>query len=107
MAKKTPPVILPRKPSDDEARDRFVSGESSQEPKRTNAAAPRRSVSREPKRSGYRQLYTRADGRDVRKVSIYFTAATAKQLAVFCANEDRDMSTVVDEVVAKALSKQG
>ncbi len=109
MAKK--PLIVPRKPPQDDARDRFVLGESSPErspePKRPNAPAPKRSVSREPKDSGYRQQYTRADGREIRKVSIYFGRETAKRLAVYCANEDRDMSTVVDEVVAEYLSKKG
>jgi hypothetical protein len=37
---------------------------------------------------------------------IYLAATTAKQLAVFCAEVDRDMSNVVEEAVSKFLAAE-
>lgn len=125
MAKK--PAIVPRKPSKDIERDKFVSGsvleakrvdaeetKDVEEPKRSVAQEPKRSSAQEAKRSGARKpkgegrlVFVRADGREIKKVSVYFAKETAKRLAVYCAHAERDMSAVVNELVATHLPKLG
>jgi hypothetical protein len=91
MARK--PTIAPRKPPRVDERDKFVASDG-----RPGAQAP--------KRSGARSPILRADGRELKKMHIYLAATTAKQLAVFCAEVDRDMSNVVEEAVAKFLAAE-
>jgi hypothetical protein len=137
MAKK--PAIVPRKPSRDLERDKFVSGgvpetkrSDVQEAKRLDAQETNRLVSQETERSSAqatkppaaqetkpsraratkvegegRLVFVRADGREIKKVSIYFARDIAKRLAVYCAQVDRDMSDVVNELVAMHLPKEG
>ena len=91
MARK--PTIAPRKPPRVDERDRFVAGDG-------------RSGAQAPKRSGARAPIVRADGRELKKMHIYLAAKTAKQLAVFSAEVDRDMSDVVEEAVSKFLAAE-
>lgn len=67
---------------------------------------PRRRGAQAPKRSGVRAPIVRADGRELKKMHIYLAAKTAKQLAVFCAEVDRDMSNVIEEAVSKFLATE-
>jgi hypothetical protein len=57
-----------------------------------------------PKRSGARAPIVRADGRELRKLHVYLAVKTAKQLAIFCAEVERDMSDVVEEAVSRFLA---
>jgi len=103
MAKaKAKPVIAPRKPPSDE-RDQFVA----QAPGRSSAQAPGRSVAQAPGRSGARMPIVRADGRELRKLHVYVTTKTAKALALHCAQEDRDQSSVIEEAVTRFLESGG
>jgi hypothetical protein len=56
------------------------------------AAAPRR-----------RGVVVRKDGRELKRVCLYFPAQLAGALAVYCASNDRDASDVASEAVAKFL----
>lgn len=92
MARK--PTIAPRKPPRPDERDKFVAA----------TQAPERPVTQAPKRPGARAPIVRADGRELRKLHVYVAAKTARELAVFCAETDRDQSNVVEEAVAKYLA---
>jgi hypothetical protein len=52
-----------------------------------------------------RKTVRRADGRELRKQTIYFETALAKRLAVHCAETDEDMSTVVAASVTHWLDQ--
>lgn len=91
MARK--PTIAPRKPPRVDERDEFVTSEGRPGPQA-------------PKRPGARQPIIRADGRELRKLHIYLAAKTAKRLAVFCAEVERDMSNVVEEAVTRFLAAE-
>lgn len=90
MARK--PTIAPRKPPRSDVRDRFVTEG------RPGAQAPRHPGARAP--------IVRADGRELRKLHVYVDAATAKKLAIYCAETERDLSNVVDEAVSKYLAAE-
>ena len=91
MARK--PTIAPRKPPRSDERDKFVASDG-------------RPSSQSPKRSSVRNPIVRADGRELKKLHVYLAAKTAKQLAVFCAEVERDMSNVVEEAVSKFLAAE-
>jgi hypothetical protein len=42
----------------------------------------------------------------LRKLHVYVDAATAKKLAIYCAETERDLSNVVDEAVSKYLAAE-
>ncbi len=89
MVKK--PTIAPRKPPQSDERDKFVASEG-------------RPIAQAPKRSGARAPIVRADGRELKKLHVYMAVKTAKQLAMFCAEAERDLSNVVEEAVSKFLA---
>lgn len=45
----------------------------------------------------------RADGRELRRMTIYLPVPLAKRLAMRCAEDDRDTSDVIADAVAKLL----
>jgi hypothetical protein len=53
-----------------------------------------------PKRSA---IVERKDGRELRRMTIYLPVKLAKRLAVHCAENDQDMSSVVVEAVSHHL----
>jgi hypothetical protein len=75
---------------------------------RSDAQAPKRpkiepEVSSEPLVPSTRGVLARADGREVRRLTLYLPVELAKRLAIHCAEHDRDLSDVVSEAVAKQL----
>jgi hypothetical protein len=50
-----------------------------------------------------RGVLPRADGREVKRMTVYMPPDLAKRLAVYCAESDRDISDVVSEAVEKRL----
>lgn len=88
MASKKPPVAIrrPPKPAHAPDPDAFVSGG-----KRSSAQTSKRSTVK------------RADGRELRRMTIYLTPELAKRLAVHCAETGEDMSAFVATAVDKAL----
>jgi hypothetical protein len=52
-----------------------------------------------------RGVLPRADGREVKRMTIYMPPELAKRLAVYSAESDRDISDVVSEAVAKLLGQ--
>lgn len=97
MARKPPAVSLrkPPAPVPLAAAESFVSGRSGVQ------ASKRSSVS--PSKSAGRGIVARADGRELRRMTLYLPADLAKRLAVYCAEHDADLSEVVTEAVAKRL----
>ena len=87
MAKQKPAVKV-RKPPEASV-DSFVAG-------RPNVQAS--------KHSNARGVVARADGRELRRMTVYLPVDLAKRLAVYCAAEDRDLSEVIAEAVAARLS---
>jgi len=80
-------------------------------PKRPGAQAPivaseGRPDGQAPKRSGARVPIVRADGRELRKLHVYVGVKTAKQLAMFCAEVERNLSDVVEEAVLRFLAAE-
>lgn len=53
-----------------------------------------------PRRRG---VVVRKDGRELKRVCVYFPSQLAGSLAVYCASNDRDASDVVSEAVTKFL----
>lgn len=107
MARK--PTIAPRKPPRADERDEFVVSDGrpgNQAGRPGNQAQAGRPGNQAPKRPGARQPIIRADGRELRKLHIYLAAKTAKRLAVFCAEVERDMSNVVEEAVSRYLAAE-
>ena len=49
------------------------------------------------------QVLSRKDGRTLRRMTLYLPVDLARKLAVFCAEQDTDMSTVVTEALRKQL----
>jgi hypothetical protein len=98
MARK--PTIAPRKPPRADERDEFVVSDG----RPGNQAG--RPGNQAPRSSGARKSIIRADGRELRKLHIYLAAKTAKRLAVFCAEVERDMSAVVEEAVSRYLAAE-
>jgi hypothetical protein len=45
----------------------------------------------------------RKDGRELKRICVYFPSQLAGVLAVYCATHDRDTSDVVSEAVANLL----
>ena len=87
------PTVQVRKPP--ASVDAFVQGvqtskdSGSQTSKRSNAQASKR------------RTLERADGRQVRRLTVYLPAELASRLAVHCAKADRDLSDVVAEAVER------
>lgn len=52
-----------------------------------------------------RSIIARADGRTLRRMTVYLPTDLAKQLAVHCAEHDRDMSEVIAVSVARTLGR--
>lgn len=48
-------------------------------------------------------MQLRADGREVRRQTIYLPVAMAKQLAHYCVEQDKDISAVITEAVSLLL----
>jgi hypothetical protein len=76
-------AIAPRKPP---SADEFVSGRPSVQ------AAKRPSA-----------LLTRANGREVRKFTLYFPVDVAKKMRAHCLEAEMDLSEFVTQAVSKAL----
>ena len=53
-----------------------------------------------------RKTVHRADGRELRKQTIYFETALAKRLAVHCAETEEDLSVVVAAAVSHWLEQK-
>lgn len=96
---KAKPVIAPRKPPRPDERDSFVAAIG-------RPAGDKRPSAQAPKRPGARAPIVRADGRELRKLHVYVAATTAKALAVHCAEVERDLSSVVEEAVARYLAQR-
>lgn len=75
--------------------ERFVSG--------SRSAAPRKRATKRDEASG-RALVERADGRSLRRMTIYLPEALAKKLRTYCAVKDVDISDAVAEAVGMALA---
>lgn len=122
MGKK--PVLSPRKPPTPEEmarRARFVASGSAEESARpdtdasnatamgvqskvgSDSMASRRSSVKTSGRSKSVQL--RADGREVRRHTIYLSVPLAKALAHYCVEHDTEMSAVVAEAVSRLIEK--
>jgi hypothetical protein len=54
--------------------------------------------------SGNRKTLQRADGRQLRKLTLYMDPELAQRLAVFCAQAERDLSDVTQEAVGNFLA---
>jgi hypothetical protein len=96
---KQKPSLGFRKPPASKDADAFVFAEGSSQ-------APKRSSSRGPKSASgvaRRKTIVRGDGRELRRISIYFPLDTAKRLAAHCAVEDVEISAYVAELVRKSL----
>jgi hypothetical protein len=50
-----------------------------------------------------RGVYTRSDGRKVRRLTIYLPADLAQQLVVHCAEVNEDLSDVLTDAVKRQL----
>jgi hypothetical protein len=87
-----------RKPPASKDADVFVFAE-------VGAQAPKRSGprSRTPVGVERRKTILRGDGRELRRISIYFPVDVAKRLAAHCAVEDVEISAYVAELVRKSL----
>lgn len=88
MAKK--PSISPRKPPaavDPTVAAGFVSGGTS---KHSDTQAPGRSSS---------NVITRQDGRELKRTTVYLPPATARRLAVRCAELDMELSAAMTEAI--------
>lgn len=46
---------------------------------------------------------TRKDGRELRRLAVYLPASLARKLAIHCASEDLDTSTVIEAAVREIL----
>ena len=51
-----------------------------------------------------RAIVTRADGRTLRRVQVYFEESVAKRLRLHCAGRDIDVSTFLNDLVDRTLS---
>lgn len=54
----------------------------------------------------HKSVQLRADGREVRRHTIYLAVPLAKELAHYCVEHDTEMSAVVAEAVSKLLAEQ-
>lgn len=72
--------------------------------KRVGSGALKRPDAQTSKRNKAVQL--RADGRQVRRHTIYLSIQLAKALAHYCVEHDTEMSTVVAEAVLHLLGKE-
>jgi hypothetical protein len=52
-----------------------------------------------------RAVLERADGRTLRRMTVYLPADLAKRLAMHCVERDQDMSAVIAESVARTLGR--
>ena len=96
---KKPALGFRKPPSKDP--DAFVfaeGGASPQAPKRSSASGKHA-----PSGLERRKTIVRGDGRELRRISIYFPVDLAKKLAGHCATEDVEISAYVAELVRKSL----
>jgi len=63
-------------------------------------------TSKRPEPPKARAVLTRADGREVRRLTLYLPADLAKRLAVHCAQRDEDMSDVTAIALTQHLDAQ-
>lgn len=56
---------------------------------------------------GRRGVVVRKDGRQLKRLCLYFPAVLARDLAIYCATTDRDASAVVSEVVESFIASVG
>lgn len=113
MGKK--PMLSPRRPpTPDEMarRAQFVAGEvENREGERLEVKTSRRSRAQAPERSGdqtserSKAVQSRADGREVRRHTIYLPVPLAKTLAHYCVEHDKDLSSVVAEAVSQLVER--
>ncbi len=90
LAFRKPPTVNP---------EQFVYGEpEGQTAKRPGAQAPKRADD-----EGRRKTITREDGRELRRLCLYFPADIARKLATHCAAEDIEMSRFVVTLVRDKL----
>jgi hypothetical protein len=120
-ALRKPPAVVPVDPS---TADTFVNGggldvQASGRPavgdNITNGQAPSVDVqtsrgldtqtSKRSKPSPSRAVLERADGRTLRRMTVYLPTDLAKRLALHCVERDQDMSAVIAESVARTLKR--
>lgn len=94
---KTKPTISPRKPPgavDPAAAAGFVAGHAPSEHSdaQTSGNPPRAS-------SKASSIITRQDGRELKRTTVYLPPATAKRLAVRCAELEMELSTAMTEAI--------
>ncbi len=70
----------------------------------SSSQAVGRSAGRPAERPGRRKTVHRADGRVLRKQTIYLEAELARRLAVHCASHEQDISEVVAQAVEGMLA---
>ncbi len=95
------PVVALRKPPSTpppEAVAAFVDGGG----ERSNVRATKRLDVQTSERSS-KAVVTRADGRELRRMTIYIPADLAKRLRLHCTETDREISAVVGEAVGGYL----
>ena len=115
-SKKLPSRTAPALSSEEQ---HFITeGAPKKEAKKLDAQEAKSSTSQNAKRSNSQKAkpavatrsastIERADGRVLRKKQIYFSADTARRLAIYCAGQDMDASAYVDAVIAKELDRLG
>ena len=122
MPRKPPPVSLRKPPAavDLDKAEQFVrkaeevvSAQTSersdvQTSNSTTEASPaqRAAKARPTNRKGApRSLVARSDGRTLRRMTLYLPEELARKLAIYCAREDQEMSSVVSEAVRRQLAR--
>jgi hypothetical protein len=116
--RKPPPVSQPVDPA---AVDQFVSGGLDTQTSRRSAPMPLQSIvapagsteapgsldAQTSERSARtsKAVVERADGRTLRRMTVYLPTDLAKHLALYCAEHDRDMSEVIAASVARTLGR--
>lgn len=94
------PVVTLRPPPSSEAMDDFVTGRPDvQTSKRLNLQTSGRSDGPDP------SVVTRKDGRQRRRTTVYLPPELVRQLKVFCAQEERELSEVVSAAIERYLTR--
>ena len=94
------PVVTLRKPPEPPDVETFVRGE------RPNVRAVKRpdvQASKRPSAQTSKAVVHRADGRELRRMTVYLPTDLAAKLRVHCAGADIDLSAFVAEAVAGRL----
>lgn len=116
MPRKPPPVSLRKPPAvvDLHKAEAFVHQTEEQKDvqtsERLDAEAFNKADSPAPRAKSSRKhtpksLVARSDGRTLRRMTLYLPDELARKLAVFCAREDQEMSSVVSEAVRRHLAR--